>query len=123
MRAATIFVVMIGLLGCTRDDTSTATSDHSAASSLTSEETRLCKKAAYDAATSSEMWAKLNADGKAAVPIDLTGSNFKMELRSERPDRVQVVISVPWGKHSRHIYVTVRRGTYEVVEMREVVFL
>lgn len=90
-------------------------------SRLRAEEEARCKQVAWQAAESREMWEQFRSKHMTTEPVKLDESGIQLYLDQQRFDTVEVAIPsgglVGW--HPAWISVTVARGTYEVLGMRE----
>jgi hypothetical protein len=88
---------------------------------LTTDEQARCKKVAWRAAESPEMWERFKPRRMTSEPVKLDERGIQYYLDQKRFDKVEVAIpsGARVGWHSTYIGVTVARGTYEVLGMHE----
>jgi len=133
VRASAVATSLFFLLACSRGTSAETPSTQSSAvasealesstwsSSLSSAETTKCKQVAWQAAESSEMHAKFKLKRVTSEPIVLSEARIEYDVDQADFSKVEVVIPsgghVGW--HPTFIGVTLARGTYEVLAMRE----
>jgi hypothetical protein len=90
---------------------------------LSDEETARCAEVAWCAVTTPGMWARCGWGPAPTEPLELSESGIQYTLDRGHPRRVEVQIRsgtlLDW--HAIFIGVTVARGSFEVMGMREIV--
>jgi hypothetical protein len=111
----------IVLIGCTHTSTSVSRPPGRWPSTVSEPEIAQCKRVAFEAAVSPEMWQRFRPKRITADPVKLDPTNTEWYLDEKRQDRIKVAIAsgghVGW--HQCFIGVTVARGTYKVMGMEE----
>ena len=121
-RTFVIFALALVLAGCAHEHRSTTSQPlQSWPHFLGEEETAPCKQVAWDAAESPKMWERFKPRRLSTEPVKLNAGFIEYYLDQEHFDKVEVAIPSGgrFGWHSCFIGVTVARGTYQVLSMRE----
>jgi hypothetical protein len=94
---------------------------HIISSAQSDEEIARCKQVAWDAAASPEMWERFKPKRLTTEPAKLDKIGIQCYLDQRHFDSIEVAIPSGgrFGWHGCYIGVTVARGTYKVLSMRE----
>ena len=114
--------LVLALTGCTGERRADSSQPRAPSHSLSATEKARCKQVAWDAASSPVMWERCKVKRVSTEPIKLDerGTDYWIW---DQTNFASVEVVIPSGGrvgwHSCFIGVTVARGTYEVLSMRE----
>ncbi|HSG69743.1 MAG TPA: hypothetical protein VLA12_04980 [Planctomycetaceae bacterium] len=123
-RTICLLTISLVFLGCTREPRSTPAPLPDWSRSLSEEETARCKQVAWDAANSREMAERFQLKRTTTGPMKLDADGIKCHLDHDSWDRVNVTIPDhgPIDIHGYYISVIVARGTFEVIDLRGIIW-
>jgi hypothetical protein len=119
-RTICLLTISLVFLGCTREPRSTPAPHPVWSQSLSEAETARCKQAAWDAANSPEMAEHFQLKRMTTAPMKLDVDGIQCHLDHDSWDRVKVTIpdDGPIDIHGYYISVIVARDTFEVIDLR-----
>lgn len=123
-RTICLLTIFLVFLGCTREPRSTPALHHVWSQSLSEEETARCKQVAWDATHSEEMAERFQLNRMTTAPMKLDAEGIKCHLDHDSWDRVEVTIPDhgPIDIHGYYINVIVARDTFEVIDLRGMIW-